>query len=81
MIGSLKRVRQVLQAIEQTGISQHHLPKIHAPIGLDIGALTPEEIAVSIGAELILVRRGGTGHPLSEPPLSERPLSEPKSRI
>jgi xanthine dehydrogenase accessory factor len=65
MIGSERRVRQVLQAIEAMGISREKLPSIYAPIGLDIGALTPEEIAVSIGAELILVRRGGTGRPLS----------------
>lgn len=65
MIGSKKRVRQVLQAIDQTG-SEDQRPRIHAPIGLDIGAFTPAEIAVSIGAELILVRRGGTGRPLSE---------------
>jgi xanthine dehydrogenase accessory factor len=66
MIGSQKRVIQVYQAIrEKTGISENRLASIHAPIGLDIGALTPEEIAVSIGAELILVRRGGTGKPLS----------------
>ncbi|NJO44117.1 MAG: XdhC family protein [Cyanobacteria bacterium CRU_2_1] len=66
MIGSEKRVRQVYQAIEQTGISRNKLSLIYAPIGLDIGALTPEEIAVSIAAELILVRRGGTGRSLSE---------------
>lgn len=65
MIGSEKRVRQVYQAIEQTGIATDALRSIYAPIGLDIGALTPAEIAVSIGAELILVRRGGTGQPLS----------------
>lgn len=65
MIGSEKRVRQVYQAIEQTGIAPDALRSIYAPIGLDIGALTPAEIAVSIGAELILVRRGGTGQPLS----------------
>lgn len=66
MIGSEKRVRQVFQAIEQTGISSEKLRSIYAPIGLDIGALTPEEIAVSISAELILVRRGGTGRSLSQ---------------
>lgn len=65
-IGSEKRVRQVLQALEKSGISKSKLQSIYAPIGLDLGALTPEEIAVSIGAELILVRRGGTGRSLSQ---------------
>jgi xanthine/CO dehydrogenase XdhC/CoxF family maturation factor len=44
------------------------IQQIYAPIGLDIGALTPEEIAVSICAELIKVRRGGTGISLSKLP-------------
>ncbi|WP_316432402.1 XdhC family protein [Leptolyngbya sp. NK1-12] len=66
MIGSKKRVRQVLQTVEQNGISRSQLQSIYAPIGLDIGALTPEEIAVSIAAELIWVQRGGSGRPLSE---------------
>ncbi|NJP12000.1 MAG: XdhC family protein [Leptolyngbyaceae cyanobacterium RU_5_1] len=65
MIGSEKRVCQVYQAIAKTGIPGSTLESIYAPIGLDIGALTPEEIAVSISAELILARRGGTGRPLS----------------
>lgn len=66
MIGSEKRVRQVYGAIAQAGIPRKKLAHIYGPIGLDIGALTPEEIAVSIGAELIMVRRGGTGRSLSE---------------
>lgn len=65
MIGSQKRVYQVFQALEQAGIPTSQLNTLYAPIGLDIGALTPEEIAISISAELILVRRGGTGSPLS----------------
>jgi xanthine dehydrogenase accessory factor len=65
-IGSEKRVRQVIQALETEGMAANKLRSLYAPIGLDIGALTPEEIAVSICAELILVRRGGTGRPLSQ---------------
>lgn len=66
MIGSQKRVRFVLQTLLEKGYSPEAVQKIYAPIGLDIGALTPEEIAVSIGAELIKVRRGGTGRSLSK---------------
>lgn len=61
MIGSLRRVQQVYADLERSGIAAAQLQSVYAPIGLDIGALTPAEIAVSISAELILVRRGGTG--------------------
>jgi xanthine dehydrogenase accessory factor len=66
MIGSLHRVRQVYHQVERAGISAAKLGAVYAPIGLDIGALTPAEIAVSISAELILVRRGGTGKSLRQ---------------
>ncbi|MBF2001190.1 MAG: XdhC family protein [Synechococcales cyanobacterium M58_A2018_015] len=59
MIGSEKRVRTVYHELQHAGISLKTLQAIHAPIGLEIGALTPEEIAVSICAELIQVRRCG----------------------
>jgi xanthine dehydrogenase accessory factor len=65
MIGSQKRVKQVYQALE-TDIPKEKLASVYAPIGLNIGALTPAEIAVSIAAELILVRRGGSGKPISK---------------
>ncbi|VEP12277.1 Xanthine and CO dehydrogenases maturation factor, XdhC/CoxF family [Hyella patelloides LEGE 07179] len=60
-IGSQKRIRMIKQAIPIA-----RLPNFYAPIGLDIGALTPEEIAISICGELIKVRRGGTGLSLGE---------------
>lgn len=66
MIGSEKRVRMVFQTLQQRGISPDLFKDIYAPIGLAIGALTPEEIAVSICAELIQVRRGGTGRSLCD---------------
>ena len=50
-----------LQRLLRQGVSTERLKQVHAPIGLDIGALTPEEIAVSIMSEIIMVRRGGTG--------------------
>jgi xanthine dehydrogenase accessory factor len=60
VIGSERRVRQVLSAIDKSDINEASWASIHAPIGLRIGALTPAEIAVSIAAELISVRRGKT---------------------
>ena len=65
MIGSQKRVHKALQALQAEGINPAKIPALYAPIGLDIGALTPEEIAISICSELIMARRGGTGQSLS----------------
>ena len=63
-IGSQKRIRKICQTLQQQERSLEKLPNFYAPIGLDIGALTPEEIAVSICGELIKVRRSGTGQSL-----------------
>lgn len=57
MIGSRKRVKTVTQALHSEGYSDHLLRSLHAPIGLPINALTPEEIAVSICAQIIQIRR------------------------
>jgi xanthine dehydrogenase accessory factor len=65
MIGSIRRVGAVLTHLAREGCSLDALERVHTPIGLDIGSETPEEIAVSIVAELVLVRRGGTGQKLS----------------
>ena len=57
MIGSKRKVISVYKALEKSGIAAGKLEGVFAPVGLEIGALTPEEIAVSITAELIAVRR------------------------
>lgn len=65
-IGSQKRIGKIRQALQKQGLSLQQLPNFYAPIGLDIGALTPEEIAISICGELIKVRRGGSGRSLCD---------------
>lgn len=58
MIGSRRKVRMLYENLIETGISEDLLKRVHAPIGLKIGAETPEEIAISILAELIQVKAG-----------------------
>lgn len=65
MIGSRRRVRATYLQLVADGIDAGRLRHVNAPIGLDIGAETPEEIAVAVAAELVLARRGGSGRPLS----------------
>lgn len=57
MIGSKRKVIEIFKALEVEGIPAHLFDRVHAPIGLDIGAVTPEEIGVAITAELIAIRR------------------------
>ncbi len=66
MIGSKRRTRTVLQHLAEAGLDPDALDKVFTPIGLDIGAETPEEIAVSVLGEIILVRRGGGAEPMSD---------------
>lgn len=61
MIGSKNRVKNVYSELIREGVIREELARVHAPIGLDIGGETPEEIAVSILAEIIMTKRGGTG--------------------
>jgi xanthine dehydrogenase accessory factor len=56
MIGSRRKREKIYQALMKEGVSDKRLKQVHSPIGMDIGAETPEEIAVSIVAELIRVR-------------------------
>lgn len=67
MIGSRRRVKACfIRFRDEEGIPEELLKKVHAPIGLDINAESPEEIALAIIAEIVKVRRGGTAQSLSE---------------
>jgi xanthine dehydrogenase accessory factor len=63
LIGSKRKVLTIFEDLLSQGVPRDRLARVHAPIGLDVGAVTPGEIAVSIAAELIAVRRGAEGRP------------------
>lgn len=66
MIGSRHRIGTVYRLLqEEDRIDPAHFARIYAPIGLDLGARSPAEIAVAVAAELVKVRRGGGGESLS----------------
>ena len=57
MIGSKRKVISVIKELEREGVARESLERIYAPMGLEIGAESPEEIAISVVAEMIAVRR------------------------
>jgi xanthine dehydrogenase accessory factor len=65
LIGSRRRVRLVLEMLGKEGFSPKRLKEVFTPIGLPIGAESPEEIALSILSELVCVRRKGTAQALA----------------
>ena len=65
LIGSKRRTNIVLDRLRATGVDESKLRKVRAPVGLDIGAVTPEEVALAILAEIVAERRGGEGGSLS----------------
>jgi xanthine dehydrogenase accessory factor len=65
MIGSHRKIKKVFDELESEGIPKDKLDKVYTPIGLDINAETPAEIAVSILAEIVNVRRNGRPSDLS----------------
>lgn len=66
MIGSQGRVRGVINSLLAEGFDRNAVERLRAPIGLDIGAQTPEEIALSIVAEIVAVERNANCRPLSD---------------
>ncbi len=64
LVGSRRKSLLIYRHLQEQGVPMQRIQQVHAPIGLDIGAVTPEEIALSIMAEITMVRRGGHGGPL-----------------
>jgi len=78
LIGSRAKVARIYDALTEAQMPADYLERVHAPIGLDIGAVTPQEIAVSILAELIAVKHG-KAHPAAmkwTPPQLSKQLEE-----
>lgn len=65
LIGSRRRTNIVLDRLRESGADENLLKEVRAPIGLDIGAVSPEEVALAILAEVVATRRGAAGAPLS----------------
>lgn len=62
MIGSKRKVIAVVKELENEGIPHDAFDRVYAPMGLEIGAVSPEEIAISVGAEMIAMRRDPEGN-------------------
>jgi xanthine dehydrogenase accessory factor len=65
LIGSKRRTNIVLERLRVAGVDEKRLLQVRAPVGLDLGAVTPEEVALAILAEVVTERRGGKGGSLS----------------
>jgi xanthine dehydrogenase accessory factor len=65
-MGSRRTHDDRLARLREAGLTEDELTRLRSPIGLDLGARTPEETAVSVAAELIQLRWGGSGHPLTD---------------
>jgi xanthine dehydrogenase accessory factor len=62
MIGSRRKVINVVKELEKEGVSRERMERIYAPMGLEIGAISPEEISISVAAEMIALRRNAPGN-------------------
>jgi xanthine dehydrogenase accessory factor len=74
LIGSKTKIRSIMRSLFEEGIAKGRLATVHAPIGLEIGAVTPAEIAVSIASEIIAVRHNRADRPASAMKISPEQL-------
>jgi xanthine dehydrogenase accessory factor len=71
VIGSKRRWETTVEALIDAGVKPEALNRVHSPIGLEIHAESPEEIAISVMAEIIMKRRGGSGESMAHKPKSQ----------
>lgn len=81
LIASRKRSRLVLEFLEREGFGAADLERVLAPSGIDLGARTPEEIALCLISEIVLVRRGGTGMRMRDKLRMEASSSQPQPKV
>lgn len=77
LVSSRKRAKLVVERLAKEGFSESSLARIRAPAGLNLGAKLPEEIALSIASEMVLVRRGGRGGPLCNGTFGNGKIKQP----
>ncbi|MGP3926781.1 XdhC family protein [Streptomyces sp. 8N616] len=82
-MGSRRTHLQRLELLRESGVTEAELARLHSPIGLHLGARTPEETALSIAAEIVAHRRGGSGQPLThtDGPIHHDTTSQPSNRL
>lgn len=72
VIGSRRRWETAAQRLLEAGVPREKINRVTSPMGLELNAETPEEIALSMMAEIVMLRRGGTGEPMAHQPVSKR---------
>jgi xanthine dehydrogenase accessory factor len=78
VIGSRRRWAVAVKQLTERGVPPEKLARVHAPMGLELNAETPEEIALSILAEVIMIHRGGTGQPMKPAAIVEEIIEASK---
>jgi xanthine dehydrogenase accessory factor len=76
VIGSRRRWETTAHQLQQNGVPEEDILRVTSPMGLEIHAETPEEIALSILAEIVMIRRGGTGQKMAHMPTTLRNMEE-----
>lgn len=71
VIGSRRRWETAAEALSERGVPAEKIGRVRSPMGLELNAETPEEIALSMLAEIVMLRRGGSGDPMAHQPIKK----------